>query len=126
MANEQNLHPAEYQLSQEEAKKGGRNSAKARRKKRMLKDLMAIFGSLELPEGELRASMAGLGLADEELTNDMAVIIGQYQAAIKGNPSAATFIRDTKGEKPVEKSESTIIAPKPLVDLTDRKKNSEK
>lgn len=126
MANEQNLHPAEYKFTQEDAKKGARNSAKARRKKRMLKDLMAIFGSLELPEGELRDSMAGLGLTDEELTNDMAMVIGQYQAAIKGNPSAATFIRDTKGEKPIEKTESTVIAPKPLIDLTTRKKNGMK
>ena len=34
MANEQNLRPSEYQLSQEEAKKGGINSGKARRAKR--------------------------------------------------------------------------------------------
>ena len=31
MANEQNLRPSEYKLSQEEAKKGGINSGKARR-----------------------------------------------------------------------------------------------
>lgn len=33
MANEENLRPCEYQLSKEEAKKGGINSGKARRKK---------------------------------------------------------------------------------------------
>ena len=33
MANEQNLRPSEYKLSQEEAKKGGKASAEARRRK---------------------------------------------------------------------------------------------
>jgi len=33
MANEQNLRPSEYKLSQEEAKKGGINSGKTRRRK---------------------------------------------------------------------------------------------
>ena len=33
IANEQNLKPSEYKLSQEEAKKGGINSGKTRRKK---------------------------------------------------------------------------------------------
>ena len=33
MANEQNLKPSEYKLSQEEAKKGGANSGKSRRQK---------------------------------------------------------------------------------------------
>lgn len=130
MANNENLRPIKKgELSSEEAKRrgsrGGINSGKARRQKKLLKELMMEFGALELPQGELRTSMAGLGVADEELTNDMAMVIGQYQAATKGNPSAATFIRDTKGEKPVEKTESTLIAPKPLVDLTKRKKNGE-
>lgn len=33
MANERNLKPSEYKLSQEEAKKGGENSGKSRRQK---------------------------------------------------------------------------------------------
>lgn len=37
MANEQNLRPSEYQLSREEAKRGGIASGKARREKATLK-----------------------------------------------------------------------------------------
>lgn len=36
--NEENLKPSEYKLSQEEAKKGGINSGKARRKKADMRD----------------------------------------------------------------------------------------
>lgn len=39
MANEQNLRPSEYKLSQEEAKKGGVASGKARRQKANLRKL---------------------------------------------------------------------------------------
>ena len=37
MANEQNLRPCEYQLSREEAKKGGKASVEARRRKKAVK-----------------------------------------------------------------------------------------
>lgn len=44
MANEQNLRPSEYKLSQEEAKKGGINSGKTRKRKadlrRMAQDVL--------------------------------------------------------------------------------------
>ena len=113
MANLKNLKPIKKgDLSNEEAKKrgrkGGKKSAESRRKKRLLKELMTEFGAMELPAGTLRQSMAEMGVVDETITNDMALVIGQYQAAIKGNPTAATFIRDTKGEKPVEKREDNI------------------
>lgn len=126
MLNPQNLIPAR---TKEEARRrganGGKKSGEARRRKKLLRDLMIEFGALEMPEGELKASMAQAGLDDDELTYDMALVIGQYQSAVKGNPASAIFIRDTRGEKPVDKSESTIIAPKPLVDLTKRKKNGQ-
>lgn len=47
MANEQNLRPCEYKLSQEEAKKGGINSGKARREKRdRKKRVQAVLDAL--------------------------------------------------------------------------------
>ena len=69
--------------------------------------------------------MEELGVNPDEFTNDMAAVIGQYMQAQKGNTSAFLGIRDTKGEKPVDKIEQTVVAPKPLIDLTDRKKNGE-
>ena len=43
MANEQNLRPSEYKLSQEEAKRGGINSAKARREKKTIQKILTEY-----------------------------------------------------------------------------------
>lgn len=40
MANEQNLRPGEHKLTEEEAKRGGIASGKARRERRTLRELM--------------------------------------------------------------------------------------
>ena len=37
MANEQNLQPGKYKLSQEEAKRGGKASGESRRRKKTIK-----------------------------------------------------------------------------------------
>ena len=114
MANEQNLRPAEYKLSVEEAKKGGIASGKARRAKRTFRELMEEYGKMQSKE-------------HPELTNDEAVIFAQYQKAKDekaiGSTEAAKFIRDTKGEKPVEQHQiETIEPPTPLYDARKKKK----
>lgn len=47
MANEQNLRPCEYKLTQEQAKKGGQNSGKARREKRAVQRILSDFLSMQ-------------------------------------------------------------------------------
>jgi hypothetical protein len=52
--------------------------------------------------------------------------VAQYKLAKSDKPGstgAASFIRDTKGEKPHDVLETPNIEMKPLVDLTKRKKN---
>ena len=91
MANEQNLVPFTSEQNREEAKKNGRKggiaSGKARRKRKTLK-------------GELL-----LMLEDEEVQKSVAVaLINQAQ---KGDVKAFGMLRDTIGEAPVEKVQST-------------------
>ena len=114
-----------HELSAEEARKGGKNSVEARRRKKTFRELIEQFGELEVKNPKIRRTMEELGVSPDEFTNDMAAVIGQYMQAQKGNTSAFLGIRDTKGEKPVDKIEQTVVAPKPLIDLTDRKKNGE-
>ena len=102
MANEQNLRPAEYKLTVEEAKKGGIASGEARRRKKTMRELAQMFGSLGVSDEAIREKMALLGIPAEDMNHDMAVMIGQYAEAEKGNTQAATFVRDTKGENPKE------------------------
>ena len=50
MANEQNLRPSEYKLSQEEAKRGGINSGIARRNKKTMAQLAELMLNSQLDE----------------------------------------------------------------------------
>ena len=102
MANEQNLKPGEYKLTLEEQKKGGIASGEARRRKKTMRELAQMFGSLEVSNETIRARMRSLGVSEEDMNHDMAVMIGQYMEAEKGSTQAAAFVRDTKGENPKE------------------------
>ena len=92
MANEQNLRPGEYHLSKEEAKKGGKASAEARRKKRDLRLALEMLLEKEVSDG-------GGGT----ITGAQALTARLYKEALKGNVKAFEVLRDTVGQKPVEK-----------------------
>lgn len=98
MANEQNLRPSEYKLSQEEAKKGGIKSGEARRRKRDLR--LACEALLEMDikgkNGDVKSGAEAIALA-------------QLQKALKGDAKAFEVLRDTAGQKPVEKIEQVNI-----------------
>lgn len=89
MANEQNLRPCEYKLSQEEAKKGGINSGKARREKRDRHKRIQELFSLAVKDPKLKDNLAKLGIdvtdADLETAADARVMVellkrGDYKA----------------------------------------------
>ena len=88
MANEQNLKPCEYKLSQEEAKKGGIKSGEARRKKRDLK--LAIQALLE---SDVKDKKTG-----ETMSGAEALAMAQYRKALKGDTKAFEVLRDTSGQ----------------------------
>lgn len=89
MANEQNLRPSEYQLSQEEAKKGGINSGKARRAKRDRHKRIQELFALAVKDPKLKANLEKMGIdvtdADLETAADARVMVellrkGDYKA----------------------------------------------
>jgi hypothetical protein len=92
MANEQNLRPAEYKLTLEEQKKGGKASGEARRRKRDLR--LAVEQLLEMDvkgkDGQVKSGAE-------------AIAIAQLQKALKGDSKAFEVLRDTAGQKPVER-----------------------
>lgn len=79
---------------------GGKASGEARRRKKTMRELAQMFGNLEVSNDKIRERMRSLGIKDEDMSHDTAVIIGQYMEAEKGNTQAASFIRDTRGENP--------------------------
>lgn len=106
MANEQNLRPAQYKLSQEEAKRGGIASGKARREKKMLKDALSVGLSIAL-QGDSKDELEDLDFADALNNPNLSMLdkiaVAMIAEAANGNVQAAAFIRDTMGEKPAEK-----------------------
>lgn len=99
MANEQNLRPCEYKLSQEEAKKGGIASGKARREKADLKRQLQVF-----LESDDFLDNHGNKMTGAELMVKVAV-----KEMSKGNPKFWELIRDTAGFKPIDKIQVSEI-----------------
>ena len=105
MANEQNLKPVS---SKKEARERGRNgglaSGEARRKRKTLKEELLLI----LSEGETQQS----------------VTLALIEKAMSGDTKAFEVIRDTIGEKPIDKVmiadvEPSVIAEVEAMVLTD-------
>jgi hypothetical protein len=104
MANkEDNLKPFTSEQSREEAakngSKGGIASGEARRRKRDLKLAMQA-----LLEADVKDKRTG-----EVMSGAEALAVAQYRKALKGDTKAFEVLRDTAGQKPVEKVEQVNI-----------------
>lgn len=101
MANNENLRPFDSNQSREEAKKngrkGGKKSGEVRRQKKTMREMLDYLLSKELTNKQ-----------GEKATTLEAVMVATIKKALTGDTRAAEFIRDTLGEKPVEKQEVKI------------------
>lgn len=95
----ENLDPVR---TKEEAKKRGRNggvrSGEARRKKRTMKEAAKLLMDMPTSFQSVSDSMKAMGIDDDDLTNQMAIVVSMYKEAMSGNVRAAEFIRDTLGD----------------------------
>lgn len=106
-----NLIPITSATASDLGRKGGYNKAKNERKRKTLKELaQAIIGS-KYPEekiSELREAAPYLDLEDDDITVGAAMLLCQIDKAIKEKDTKAfEIVRDTAGEKPVDKVETT-------------------
>lgn len=81
-----------HTLTVEEASKGGKKSAEARRAKR---DLKRAFDAL------LEKDFKGKG--GDTVSGAEAIAIKQFEKALQGDAKAFELVRDTAGQKPVER-----------------------
>lgn len=76
MANEKNLKPGEYKLSQEEAKKGGQNSGKARREKKAIREILSDILDSEIKDSPQFAKVAAkMGIETDKSVKDIFTLI---------------------------------------------------
>lgn len=96
MANNENLRPFTSEQSHEEAvqngRKGGKASGAARRNKKMLRDCLEILLEKEITDK-----------SGNTMTGAEAMAAKVFQQALKGDLKAFEIVRDTAGQKPVEK-----------------------
>lgn len=101
MANEQNLIPFDKRTESEQreyAKKGGQKSGEVRRQRKAMKETMKMLLNLELPESEGKEKLKEMGIEDNDLNMQTAILTNQVQRALKGDLDSAKFCRDTSGE----------------------------
>lgn len=94
MANEQNLVKGDvaHKLTAEEQSMGGKRSAEVRREKRDLRKALEILMEQEITDKKGNTK-----------TGTEAMALAVFQKALKGDTKAWEIVRDTIGQKPIEK-----------------------
>nr|DAD75425.1 MAG TPA: hypothetical protein [Siphoviridae sp. ctqw35] len=112
MANEQNLIPFTSNQSREEAKKngakGGKKSGEVRRKRKAMKEQMEMLLSLPFKQSEALEFMQYLGIKEDDLDNQMALIVAMYSKALKGDVQAFNTIREVVQDEKTVKDEDRV------------------
>lgn len=115
--NEQNLKPMNTRSkseARENGKIGGKKSGQSRRKRKAIKEQLELLMSLPVQDEKVKTKVETLGIEDKNIDNQMLITVALFQKALKGDTRAIELIRDTIGEKPVEKIED--VTPPKIVD----------
>lgn len=102
MANEQNLRPCEYKFSQEEQKRGGIASGKARREKKTIREITNLILSMGIGNGEIESADDVMNIAELQGKNidvQTAITIAMVKKAMQGSIMASQYILDASGER---------------------------
>ena len=103
-----NMTPEERR---ENGRKGGIASGEAKRKKKAMRERLEILLELPIRSGkgaDLEAIKNFAALKGKNITVQDAMMIAQIQKALKGDTTAAAFVRDTAGENPSVKVEADV------------------
>lgn len=99
--NEVNSRRTREQHS-EDSRKAGVASGEARRKKKRMKEQLETLLSLPIQAENTKSVMEFIGIEEEDMNNQMALLVAMFQQGVKGNVRAFNAIRDTLGENPNE------------------------
>lgn len=110
MPNLENLKVPTSEEARRNGAAGGRASGEARRRRKAMREVLDDLLSMPLRKGALKeieslADLAGpngkINMLNVKVnvTVEQAVLLAQILQAINGNTKAATFLRDTAGQK---------------------------
>ena len=109
MANKKNLKAPSASEARKRGAKGGIASGEARRQKRALRECLEAILVKPTTNGELNAMLQA---ANVENTFDNAMSLALIQKALSGDPKAFEVVRDTIGQKPIDKMQ--VSTPEPI------------
>lgn len=110
MANEKNLKPGKYKLSKEEAKKGGKNSVKARREKKTIQTLLNDLLNNPCKDNPQFEELAEkLGLDSDKSIKQLVTVMLTMNTLKSGNLDDLKTLIGLLGEK-VETEQKTTPA----------------
>ncbi len=117
MPNPENLRVPSSSEARKNGSAGGRASGEARRRKRAMREVLDDLLQMPIKRGELKnveclSDLTGpngkLNLLNNpkvNLTVEQVVLLAQVFLAANGNTKAATFLRDTAGQKILKDAE---------------------
>lgn len=134
MANEQNLIPWNKRTEKEQreyARKGGKKSGEVRRKRKAMKEQAEIllslpFNIIDKNGNELKKVLENLGIDEENIDNQMAMIVALWRTALgngRNQVTAVQELRDIIGDK--EEKEATVQRIEIINDLPNEEENNE-
>lgn len=95
-------------------RRGGIASAKAKKERKAMREVLENLLGMPLKNGDevdVESIQSFAALKGKNITVQDALIIAQIQKALKGDTTAAVFVRDTSGQKPVENHEVEMNLP---------------
>ena len=120
MPNEQNLKPFNKiteEEQREKARKGGIASGKARKKKKLMRDLVGEYLNKELTGANLKAVKDIVPILGKDADVQSAIIAGQVMSAIKGNTKGAEWLQELQ-DRTQSAEDSNHTWHVPITDIT--------
>ena len=104
----------------ENGRKGGIAKREATRRRKEMRETLGILLDMPMKKGKVYTAEEIKCFADlngKNITIDQAMMVKLIQKALKGDINAIAMVRDTIGEKPVEKIDATVTK-NPFDELT--------
>ena len=115
MANEQNLMPIELVNSRrtreqhsEDSRRAGQKSGEVRRQRKAMKEQMEMLLTLPFKQTKQLKFIKELGISEEEIDNQMALIVAMYGKALKGDVQAFNTIREVTQDSQTISKENRV------------------
>ena len=104
--NIKNLVPNEARTPEERhenARKAGKASGEARRRKRDMRETANLLLSMSVSNAQsgMKSMLKSMGVEEGDYSYGAAILSAMIVKAVKGDPNAAKFVRDTAGQNPL-------------------------